>query len=773
MSPQVPAVPRPTSAFTRLGAWVTARPRAVCAVFALGLALSGGYAAEVARRLPAGSFDVPGSDSFRVTEVAQARLGVGKPDLVLLYERTDGGDMKSSQAAALVSDALDAAVSDPDVLGVTSYYDTSLESLLSRDGRRALVLLSMSGDDGHKVQVFRRLEPLLRDTGSLLTVSIGGNAAAANLAQETAARDIRKAESIALPIAALLMLFFFRSAVAALLPVGIGALCVASGSALAGVVSHFLSISVFALNVCAFLGLGLSIDYALLLVQRFREELALGRATRDAVIVTLDTAGHAVWTSGLTVAVSLLVLVWVPVPLLRSVAVGGVLAVATALLGALVALPALLAWLGPRVNRFAVARTTETGPSPFWQRVGRLSMRHPIATAIICSALLLAIASPALRMKSIVPDARMFGLDSEVRRVEDTIGDPAQFDPSGASSIQVLLETEGPMLAAGSLQAAQRLIAELARVPGVAGVRTPLLELDPALDPGALARAAASPRLAPALARSVDDDLALVVAIGAHPWRSEEAAATVARVRALSEPGLRVSVGGPTAQLFDSRGALRDYGAVAAVLVVGWNLAILLGAFRSLVVPLKAVLMNVLSLGASYGVLVWVFQEGHLAGWLGIEAFGGIDPTIPLVMFAVVFGLSMDYEVFLLSRIQEEYRRTRDNQASVIEGLARTGRVISSAALILFVVIGAFAAGDLVYVKELGVGMGSALLLDVTLVRALLVPATMQLLGRWNWWAPRWLAAELAPLDAAGAPRDGGDEDEQARRHAVRPERGR
>jgi RND superfamily putative drug exporter len=264
-----------------------------------------------------------------------------------------------------------------------------------------------------------------------------------------------------------------------------------------------------------------------------------------------------------------------------------------------------------------------------------------------------------------------------------------------------------------------------------------------------------------------------VVAIGTHPWRTEEAAQTVAAVRKLPEPSLRVTVGGPTAQLVDSRGALREYGSVAAILVMGWNLAILLGAFRSLVVPIKAVLMNVLSLGASYGILVWVFQEGHLARWLGFETLGGIDPTIPLVMFAVVFGLSMDYEVFLLSRIQEEYRRSHDNRSSVIEGLARTGRVISSAALILFVVIGAFAAGDLIYVKELGVGMGAALLLDVTLVRALLVPATMQLLGHWNWWAPRWLATELRPLDAMRAPGDEHDEHQQRHRHAVRPERGR
>jgi RND superfamily putative drug exporter len=722
---------------------VAARPRTIAVVFAGLLVLSASYAASVAQRLPAGGFDVPGSDSFRAGAVSQEKLGVGKPDLVLLYRRSDGGEMKTVQAAVLVSDALDPVLTDPEVLGVTSYYDTSLEALISLDGRIALVLLSMVGDDARKVQVFRRIEPALRATGPELSVEIGGNAAAAALAQKVAADDVRKAESIALPLAALLMLFFFRSLVAALLPVLIGGLCVAAASALVGVVSYGVEISVFALNVCAFLGLGLSIDYALLIVQRFREELGLGRSPRDAVIACMDTAGRAVWVSGMTVAVSLLVLVWVPVPLLRSVALGGVLAVATALLSALVLLPALLAWLGLRVDRLAVARTDVAGPSPFWRRVGVLSMRHPIATALFCCSTLLLLASPVLHLRSAVPDARMFGRESEVRRVEDTISDSALFDPSGASSLQILLETDGPVLEPESLRAVHGYLAALARVPGIAELRTPLLELDPvALDAKALAERAASPRVAPALARSVHQDLALVIAVGAHPWRSEEAAQTVEAVRGLSAPGLRATVGGTTAQLVDVRGALRSYGGITAILVVGWNLAILLGAFRSLVVPLKAVVMNVLSLAASYGILVFVFQDGHFASFLGFEALGGIDPTIPLVMFAVVFGLSMDYEVFLLSRIQEEYRRLHDNQASVIEGLARTGRVISSAALILFVVIGAFAAGDLIYVKELGVGMGSALLLDVTLVRALLVPATMQLLGHWNWWAPRWLAAE-------------------------------
>ena len=744
MPATAPAPPPSAGPFAAIGASVAKRPRAIAAGFAALLVLSAVYAASASRHLPAGGFDVPGSDSHRVTDLLEQRLGIGKPDLVLLYRRSDGGDMKSSQAAALVFDALDAVLDDPEVLGATSYYDTNLDALLSLDGRQALVLLSLEGDDAAKVGVFRRIEAELRATGPGLALEIGGNAAAATLAQDIAAADVRKAESWALPLAALLTLFFFRSVVAALLPVLIGGLAVAGGSALVGLVGHLFTVSIFALNVCAFLGLGLSIDYALLMVQRFREELGLGRSVRDAVVVTLDTAGRAVWVSGLTVAVSLAVMTWVPVPLLRSVAVGGVLAVTAALLAALVLLPALLAWLGPRVNRLAVARTDVAGPSPFWRRVGELSMRHPIATALLSSAALLVLASPALRMQSAVPDARMFGRDSEVRRVEDTIGDPARFDPGGASSIQLVVETGGKLLDPENLRAVRRFLADLATLPGVAELRTPLLDLDPALPPDALARQAASAEIAPALARTVHGDLALVTAVGVHPWRTQQAAATVEAVRAIPHPGLGVMVGGTTAQLVDVRGALRDYGSIAAILVVGWNLAILLGAFRSLVVPIKAVLMNVLSLGASYGILVWVFQEGHFSEPLGFEPLGGIDPTIPLVMFAVVFGLSMDYEVFLLSRIQEEYRRLRDNQASVIEGLARTGRIISSAALILFVVIGAFAAGDLVYVKELGIGMGAALLLDVTLVRALLVPATMQLLGRWHWWAPRWLAAEAS-----------------------------
>jgi RND superfamily putative drug exporter len=423
----------------------------------------------------------------------------------------------------------------------------------------------------------------------------------------------------------------------------------------------------------------------------------------------------------------------------------------SALLGALFLLPALLAWLGPRVNRGSLGRPPEAiRPSPFWSRVGGISMRHPLATAIACVALLGALASPMLRMRVAIPDSRALPAGSEPRRVDEAISDPARFDPGGASAIQLLVATPGSPLASDNLRKLHDFFDRVQAVPGAGSVRSVLRDLDP--DPPsaeARARELAREPTASRLRRTVDDDAALVIVENPHPWRSRESADLVDALRAVPHPGLDVGVGGSSAQVVDQMQALRDHRGLALLLVATANLAILLLAFRSVVVPIKAVAMNVLSLGASYGVLVWFFQEGHGAGWLGFSALSGIDPTIPLVLFAIVFGLSMDYEVFLLSRIREEWLRSGNNRESVLLGLARTGRIITSAALILLVVVGAFASGDLVYVQQMGVGMVVAIVLDVTIVRALLVPATMQMLGKWNWWAPRWLLPRR-PLAPAG-----------------------
>ena len=739
------------SVFARLGAWIADRPRALLVVFALLVAAGGIYGAPAASHLPAGGYEMPGSESDLAVKEAEARFGIGAADVLALYSDPEG-DVRDTLFGTQILDMLEPVLADEGVVGATSYFDTAQESLVSRDGHETLVIVSLAGTNADKLRTIHRIEPLLRNVEPPIEVAIGGHVQASLLAQEIAHGDITNAEIIALPVAAVLTLIFFRSVLAALLPILIGGFALASCAAIIRLGSHVTEIAIFALNVAAFLAIGLSIDYSLLLVQRFREELGRGRSVHDAVATTLDTAGRAVWVSGLAVIVSLAVLIGVPIGILRSVAIGGLLATLTALVGALLLLPAVLAFLGPRVNMGPIGRSPErAGPSPFWRHVGELSMRHPVLTALGCTAVLLVIASPALEMRSVLPDTRIFPHGSEVRRVDEALGDESRFDPGGASAMQMIVETPGDPLDPANLRRLRAYAAAVAQVDGVRGVRSPFDLLDPdTMSAAEIQRKSAVDPVATQLAHTVNGNFSMLVATGEHPWRSPAAFDALERVRAVPHPGLSVKIGGPSAQFVDLKDALRDYGRVAAVLVVAWNFLVLTLSFRSVVVPLKAVLMNVLSLGAAYGLLVWVFQEGHLASLLGFEPLDGIDPTIPLVMFAVVFGISMDYEVFLLSRIRETWLRTGDNKESVIYGLAHTGRIITSAALILLVVIGSFAAGQLVYVQQIGVGIGAAIALDVTLVRALLVPATMQLLGKWNWWAPRWL--HLSPAQEAHGP---------------------
>lgn len=724
------------SPFARLGARIAARPRTVLAAFAVLLALAAAYGSKVAEYLPTAGLEVIGSESTRVREEAARRFGLGSADVVVLYRNPDG-DVRDPQFGSLVIDALDPVVSDPAVLGVTTLYDTDDAKLASRDGRETLVTIALSGGSSEKLAAFRRIEPLLRAVEPAAEVTIGGLVPLSGALQDVARRDALQAEMLALPIAGVLTLLFFRSVVAALLPIVVGGFSLAVSAAAMRFGAQFTEIAIFAMNVGAFLGLGLSIDYALLIVQRFREESARRAAVAEAVAAAMDTAGRAVFVSGLAVAICLLALVQVPMVVLRSIAIGGVGVVAAALAGALLLLPALLAWLGPNVNRGAVGRAPEhIAPSPFWHRVGELSMRHPLAVLAGCLLVLGTLASPALRMTSAMPDSRALPPGFDARLIDEALSNPARFDPGGAGTITILAETPGPALAPEHLRALRAFIARIEALPGVSRVRSAFAELDPDLPAAERERIAAREPTSSLLRRTVDGDAALLFVEHPNTWRSPESAALVKALRALPHDGLARGVGGPTAAIVDQVEALRRYGARAVAAIAAMSFVILFLAFRSIAVPLKAIAMNVLSLGASFGLLTWIFQEGHGLAWLGLEPLDGIDSTVPLVMFAVVFGLSMDYEVFLLSRIREEWLVSRDNRASVIEGLARTGRIITSAALILLVVVGAFASGEMVYVKQMGIGMAAAIALDVTLVRALLVPATMQLLGDWNWWLP-------------------------------------
>lgn len=467
------------SPYARFGAALARLRFAVIALFAALLAVAAIYGSSAADHLPAGGFEVPGSESDLAVKEAERRFGIGAPDVLVLY-RDATSDVRDPLFGSLILDLLEVVFEDDGVVGATTYWDTSQESLVSHDAHETLVIVSLGGTNAHKLATLKRIEPLLREVEEPIEVAIGGHVAASILAQSTAKVDLAKAEAFALPVALVLTLLFFRSVVAALLPILIGGFAMAACAALARFGSNFMDISIFVLNVAAFLGLGLSIDYALLLVQRYREEAGKGLAPSEAVATTLDTAGRAIFVSGLTVVVSLAVLIPVPVPILRSIAIGGALAVVASLLGALVLLPALLAWLGPRVNKWAIGRAPErTEPGVWWRRIGGFSMRHPVVTVLGCLVALAAFASPVLHMQSAVPDTRMFASDSEVRRVDKALGDASRFDPGGASIMQVVATAPGDPLAPDNLRLLRAYAARIAAVPGVTEVRTPLNDLDP------------------------------------------------------------------------------------------------------------------------------------------------------------------------------------------------------------------------------------------------------------------------------------------------------
>ena len=461
-------------------------------------------------------------------------------------------------------------------------------------------------------------------------------------------------------------------------------------------------VSVFSVNVVTILGMGLAIDYGLFVVSRYREELARGLDPRAALVRTMATAGRTVAVSGLTVAVSLSGLLIFPQVFLRSMGAGGIAAVLVAVVAALTVLPALLAVLGRRVDALPVRRrtrpATDTGG---WARLARSVMRRPVRYAVGVVALLLALGTPFLHVAFGGIDSRALPAGTESRQVAETLG--RDFPAGAADPIQAVVTVPA---GSGGLDA---WVAAARTVPGVTaatvvdrGDRTARVDLGFAGDP-----------------------------MGA------DARALVGRVRALPPPaGGTVLVGGTTAQLSDLLAGLGRLLPLVGLIVAGATVLLLFLAFGSVVLPIKALLMNALSLTASFGAIVWIFQDGHLSGLLGFTPTGALEATQPILVLAIVFGLSMDYEVFLMSRIRERWLATGDNTEAVAAGLQRTGGIITTAALLLVVVIGAFSLSGISFIKLIGVAMAIAVVVDATVVRALLVPASMRLLGRWNWSAP-------------------------------------
>ena len=661
-------------------------------LFVAGIAIGGG----VFHRLDPDVGDVEGTESA----VAAARLRALDPGGETIAAVADGVDPRDPAVATAVAATVERLEAIPGVAQVASPVTGGPAELMARDGRAVLVAVELApglGEDRFD-RALAAAEAELRPLDAPRVVVGGGPLQDAEF-EDQVADDLARAELLSMPVVLVLLLVIFGGVVAAGLPVLV-ALAGVAGTLLALFgISLATDVSVYSVNVVTMLGLGLAVDYALLLVSRFREE----RARRDlpaAVEEAVATAGRTVVFSGLTVAASLAGLLVFADPFLRSMAYGGGAVVLLDMLAAVTLLPALLAMWGRRIRP---ARPREAGTGLF-ATVSRLVQRRAPLIVVAVGVPLLVAATPFLHADYQQPDAEFLPAGAESRELYETL--EGRFDP-GIWVEPVVLVADAGTDPAGLARLAG-FNDRVARLHGVRAVGEP---------------------------RPLPEGVTATEVLPEGGGTDATAARLVADIRSLPAP-FPVLVTGDAAALADYQATVADRLPLAAALVVLATFALLFLFTGSVVVPFKATVVNVLSLGASFGALVWVFQEGHLAGLLGAEGTGAIDPTVPVLTFAITFGLSMDYEVFLLSRIKEAWDETGDNDLAVAVGLQRSGRIVTSAALLLVVVFAGFMAAGMLTIKQVGLATVLAVLLDATVVRMLLVPATMKLLGRWNWWAP-------------------------------------
>ncbi|MBB5935077.1 MMPL family transporter [Streptomyces zagrosensis] len=816
-----------------IGGWtrlVTARPRLSLLLALLFTVLAVLAGSGVADRLGSGGWEDPAAESSYATDALERQFPASQPNLVLLVDsgqRTVDDPVVAAEARAIAH----RLAGEKSITGVTSYWDTAAPALRAKDRHEALIVARIQGDEGAANDALDRLAPHYRGDHGPVEVSLGGQVAVRHELQSTIEEDLLRAEVIALPITLILLIMVFGSAVAALLPLGVGIVAILGTNAVLRGLTEFTDVSVFAQNLTTALGLGLAVDYALFIVRRFREELVVGVTPRSAVGRTLRTAGRTVLFSALTVAVSLAAMMVFPQYFLRSFAYAGIAVVLLAAAAALVVLPAVLVLLGERVNALDVRRllrrrketgrgrqaenqkaggrhkneeSQEAGESvgaaadqagtrissdgqgataavsgEGWARLARLAMRRAPVFALVTVAGLMVLGLPFLRVEFGTADDRQLPASAESHIVQQHIRDGFTGGPDGA--IEIIARTDANSSGAvdqepghavgrtpdtgknggtgrdaspvkykalgtggprpshgantptlGSHTVPPRTAdlasysAKVSQLPGVQRVNGPA---------GAYVRGERVTEAGPSDATRTAEGGAHLTVQPEHEAVAIETQDLVRDIRAQSAP-FDASVTGTAAALVDSKDAIADRLPWALGIITLATLVLVFLLTGSVLIPLQAIVLNGLSLTAMFGAMVWVFQDGHLSGPLNFTTTGEIETTIPVLMFCVAFGLSMDYGVFLLSRIKEEYDRTGDHERSVVFGLQRTGGLITAAAVILAVVMVAIGTSRVTNTKMLGIGIALAVLMDAMVVRGLLVPAVMRLTGRATWWAP-------------------------------------
>jgi putative drug exporter of the RND superfamily len=740
--------------FYHLGRIATRFRWLIVGLWMVAIAASLPFAPQVGQVLHPGGFVSPDAESERAINllVQKLHLNLTVVQVIFTSQGTSLGSADSPQFIQASQQALAKVRNWSEVSGIISFTDNPRQ--ISLDRRAAYVNVLFKPDPDTATKLLPELEHRLQSVPHIKT-SIGGGPVFYEDIQAVSERDLRRAEFLAIPFAIIALLFVFRSVVAAILPALIGGGAVAVSLALIFALGHITTLSIFVLNITTLFGLGLGVDYSLFMVSRFREELSRGRSVEDAVAISVATAGRAVTFSGLTVSIGLAGLVFFRVTFLRSVGMAGVLVVILAVLAAITLLPAALAIIGNRINAFPVrlprlrrhaASQPRTSASVaddqhgFWYQLSQVVMRYPIQVFVPVFILLVALGLPFLGVRFSAPDASILPTDVPSRASFDLLA--KRFNDRETTPILIAVQTPGNVLTAANVQNlyyyAQRIQADprVARVDSIVSA-DPRFTLEQYKQMYAHPQLIADPYMLALLKSSVSANTTMFLVISKYGMLDQRSQALVQTIRN-TQPGSGITtlVDGSTAGDMDYVTTLYTDFPIAVAIVAVTTYIVLLILFRSLLLPLKAILMNTLSILASYGALVVIFQNGFLHQFLNFTPLNFVEASGPILLFCSLFGLSMDYEVFLLSRIQEAFWQTGDNTRAVALGLQRSGAIITSAALIVVVVSSCFATADMILVKALGLGMAIAVIIDATLVRGLLVPSTMRLLGNLNWWLP-------------------------------------
>jgi RND superfamily putative drug exporter len=723
----------------------------VLAFWAILLAVSFAFAPRVTEPLRIGGFADPSLESSKAAATLADDLGYSTSSVIITFQGRDGGLPATDPRFIAQSDTALAGLTRLSVpTTIISHADNPRQ--ISEDGRTAFEVVTLATDTEAAAKLMPEIRAALKEPPGLIMRVGGGPAFYADI-EKVSQEDLARAEAVAFPIAVIALLLVFGSVIAAGLPVLVGGVGVVVILAVIYALGTVMELSIFTVNLATLLGLGLGLDYSLFLASRFREEMARGRDVPEAVARTLATAGQAVTYSGLTVLIGLCALLAFRINILVSIGVGGVVVVFVSVLAATTLLPVLLSFAGHRIDALSVRKlyerlrpnAKEHTSGGLWTRVAHLVMQHPVAVFLPTLGLLLVLGIPFLHIRFSSPDASIMPPSTQSRQVFDTLR--SEFNESETTPVLVVVKTALGTTAfdaanLASLDDFARNVQMDERVARVDSIVTadPRLTLPQYQVYYSHIADLQDPFLTQYVRQYARDDTTLLSIVSKYPSNSTETRALVRKLRASAiGNGMTFQVTGGTAGVIDVVDGLYRTFPVALLFIVITTYGVLLMLFRSVVLPVKAIMMNALSIIASYGMLVFVFQEGHLSRLLNFSALGFIEPTLPIIMFCTLFGLSMDYEVFLLSRIKEAYEATGDNAASVATGIERSARIITSAALIVVLVAISFVTADIVLVKALGLGVAVAVAVDATVVRALLVPATMRLLGHWNWYAPRWL----------------------------------